>query len=493
VFGISTPGVDGQYLDPITNQVGYRKGGHSFVMDDGTPVNNASNKKGKDQLIRLRTAGGHQLLMNDTEDVMYIGNSTGSVWMEFTGDGKIHVFSESDFSLRTKGNFNIHSDKSINMFAHDDIKMFAGTSIQEQSELISLKATTELKEYGGKINVKSASQWNVIAGTEATMGSGTQIVYASGMIYLNTKPATEVETHPNIPIAEHLEPTPPSAPALKWKHTGGKFSSTIPLAPTPLPTHEPYVKHKTSTSGTVTKTPGASSIPDNAVRTGSGGILVDGSGNPVTSGAVVQPGPSSASGQGVKNQASAGDLVKQPISTVAIGVLSVEDMTALKAQLGRSESNFNYSAQNSIGYIGKYQFGVQALETYGYIKKGTWATYKKNTAVNDPANWVGTNGITSKEAFFGAPEIQEQLMDRNLKANYSSLINKGIITTESTAEDVAGKLAVAHLLGAGGCSKWCNGGVGADAYGTTGGMYYNAGRYAIASLSPQVKPPTETA
>ena len=497
VFGISTPGVDGPYQDPITSQVGYRKGGHSFVMDDGTPMDDTtSDKKGKDQLIRLRTAGGHQLLMNDTENVMYIGNSTGSVWMEFTGDGKIHVFSESDCSLRTKGNVNIHSDKSINMFAKDEIKMFAGTSIQEESELISLKATKELKEYGGKVNIKSASQWNVIAGTEATIGSGTQIVYASGMIYLNTMPATDVVTQPSIPIVDHPEPTPPVSPALKWTHKGGKFSSTIPWegdtkvinkqGNTPLPTHEPYIHHRTAIVGTVTKTPGG------AVQTGSGGTLVDSSGAAVTSGGDSQAGPSGASGQGVKNPASAGDVVKQPLSNTAIGILSIKDMTALKAQLGHSESGMDYTKQNSIGYIGKYQFGVQALETYGYIIRGTWATYGKNTAVNDPANWIGTDGITSKEAFFGAPDIQEQLMDRNLKSNYSTLISKGVITADSTAEDVAGKLAVAHLLGAGGCNKWCSGAGGADAYGTTGGMYYNAGRYAIASLSPQVKPPTET-
>lgn len=488
VFGISTPGVDGPYEDPLTGAVGYRKGGHSFVMDDGTPIDNTtSDKKGKDQLVRLRTAGGHQILMNDTENVMYIGNSTGSVWMEFSPEGKIHVFAESDFSLRTKGNVNIHSDKSINMFAYDDIKMYAGTSIQEQSKLISLKASEELKEYGGKVNVLSGSTWNVQAGTQASVGSGTEIVYSSGMIYLNTKAAPTVVPQPSIPIADHPEPT---LSGIKWKHTGGKFSSTIPLTPTPLPTHEPYINHKTATVGTITKTAGSSGVPSNAVTSGSGTPIMTGSGGYVTSGEpapTAQPGPAGAAGAGVKNKATEADLPKQPLSTTAIGVLTISDMTALKAQMARSESNFNYSCQNSIGYIGKYQFGVQALETYGYIKKGTWATYGRNTAVNDPANWVGTNGITSKEAFFGAPDIQEQLMDRNLKTNYSTLISKGVITSDSDAADVAGKLAVSHLLGAGGCTKWCNGGTGADAYGTTGEMYYNAGKWAITTLSPKVK------
>jgi hypothetical protein len=248
-----------------------------------------------------------------------------------------------------------------------------------------------------------------------------------------------------------------------------------------LPTHEPYIDHKTLSGASI-------------VRTGGGGIATSAPSNSSAT-STSQPGPKGATAGGIKNPASAADLKLQPVSDVALGVLTVADMTALKAQLARSESGFDYSKQNSLGFIGKYQFGVQALETHQYIKSGTWATYKKNTAVNDPANWVGKNGITSKEAFFAARELQESLMDQNLQANYRQLVRTDAITSESTAEDVAGKLAVAHLLGATGCLNWCFG-TGStatkDAYGTTGGTYYNTGRYAIASLSPQVKPPTET-
>ena len=71
VFGISTPGrkdttttkenvgtKDSGAKDYVT-----RKTGHTFVMDDGA-------EDGTNQLTRLRTASGHQLLMHDTEGVV---------------------------------------------------------------------------------------------------------------------------------------------------------------------------------------------------------------------------------------------------------------------------------------------------------------------------------------------------------------------------------------------------------------------------------------
>lgn len=132
VFGISTPGrpTNDPADDPnyITNlnagtltedyyRVKSRKGGHTFVMDDGSVL-------GADQLVRLRTAGGHQILFHDTEDVVYISHAKGSSWIELSADGSVNVYTKEGFNLRG-GNINIHSDNDINMFAQGNINMKA--------------------------------------------------------------------------------------------------------------------------------------------------------------------------------------------------------------------------------------------------------------------------------------------------------------------------------------------------------------------------------
>jgi hypothetical protein len=462
VFGISTPGKDGPTPHPDSLSPYYRLGGHTFVMDDG-------DENGKDQLIRLRTAGGHQILMNDTENILYVGNSKGTVWMEFTGDGKINVFSESDINIRTNSNLNIHADKSINMFAGEDIKMFAGKSIQEESDKISIKAITELKEYGGKIGVMSGSAWNVKAGTEGTIWTGTEIIAASGKIYLNTKPGTDVTKIPAIPPVTHSDA---KKEVFKWTATG-KVSSTIP-ASMPIPTHEPSAAvHNLpppTTSAPVSTAPPATTTTAPALGLGGGSTnLTD---IPLLQGAY------SAAGKGITNPATAADLASQPANLAGIGSLAATEVTALKAQIGKSESGGNYSAVNQLGYLGKYQMGAPALIDQGFVKPGT-----TNSGLTDPANWTGKDGVTSKEAFLAAPDIQEKAMDGNLQANYNALMKKGTINRDTPNEDISGKLAVAHLLGAGGTNQWAMGKGGSDANGTTGDTYYNRGRYANTVLA----------
>ena len=233
VFGISTPGGAGGTPDKNTGAVPYRTGGHTFVMDDG-------DSKGVDELIRLRTAGGHQILMNDSEKILYIGNSSGSVWMEFTDDGKINMFSDSDFNLRVKGDINFHSDKSINMFAYKNIQQFAGTQIQQQAETITIKATNDLEAFGGKVGIASGSSLHMIAATDGSFGSSTELVYKSGLIYLNTKPVPDIPAIPDVTINTYQDAKSTMAdPIFKYKPTG-QMTSTVPSAP---PTHEPWAGH----------------------------------------------------------------------------------------------------------------------------------------------------------------------------------------------------------------------------------------------------------
>tara|TARA_Y100000310_G_scaffold258399_1_gene266791 strand:- start:665 stop:3232 length:2568 start_codon:yes stop_codon:yes gene_type:complete len=127
VFGISTPGrkdittskvsvgtKDSGATDHVTRGVG-----HTFVMDDGDVI-------GKNQLTRLRTASGHQLLMHDTEGVVYIAHGSGNAYIEMTKDGRIDVYSGvGGINLRTEGDFNLHSDANINMSAGQSIRMSA--------------------------------------------------------------------------------------------------------------------------------------------------------------------------------------------------------------------------------------------------------------------------------------------------------------------------------------------------------------------------------
>jgi hypothetical protein len=147
VFGISTPGpVDrrpgakqapiGKSEWKIPNAFVSRLGGSTFVMDDGDdkwlrkttategPPEYANLEDGDtdgqpdlphNELIRLRTRTGHQILLHNTEDLIYIGNARGTSWIELSSDGKIDIYAEDSISVHTKQDFNFYADRDFNI------------------------------------------------------------------------------------------------------------------------------------------------------------------------------------------------------------------------------------------------------------------------------------------------------------------------------------------------------------------------------------------
>ena len=149
VFGISTPGPLDKQDGAKTGAVGKREyrnqntfvsrlGGSSFVMDDGDdkwlrktnasegPPDYARVENQEDdgdptllhnELMRFRTRTGHQILMHNTEDLIYIGNARGTTWIELTSDGKIDIYAQDSISVRTQNDLNFYADRDINMEA----------------------------------------------------------------------------------------------------------------------------------------------------------------------------------------------------------------------------------------------------------------------------------------------------------------------------------------------------------------------------------------
>ena len=160
VFGISTPGrikpgtVKSKLgpKDKSVDTLTVRETGHTFVLDDG-------DTNGDNQLVRLRSSSGHQILLNDSAGVVYIANGSGNAWMEFSANGSIDIYSSGSVSMRSAGDMNFHSDANINMFARNQIKMSAasklvldGANIQQHADFdIQLQAT------GGTISSKAVS------------------------------------------------------------------------------------------------------------------------------------------------------------------------------------------------------------------------------------------------------------------------------------------------------------------------------------------------
>jgi hypothetical protein len=157
-----------------------RKGGHTFVMDDGDVY-------GDSKLIRLRSSGGHQILMHDTENIIYIGNANGTAWVEFTAKGDINIYSGDSLSIRSEMDINFHADRDINLHAGGTLKMYAGESILSQTslQLITAKDLYNINagvvgiRSGGSIDVKALNSSWTTAGL-MNMKNGSMTITSAG-------------------------------------------------------------------------------------------------------------------------------------------------------------------------------------------------------------------------------------------------------------------------------------------------------------------------
>ena len=143
------------------------------------------------------------------------------------------------------------------------------------------------------------------------------------------------------------------------------------------------------------------------------------------------------------------------------------DYNSYVQKIGEKESGGNYKAVNTLGYLGKYQFGAMALQDMGLVKKGT--TLK---GLDNPSNWTIEGG---KQAFLNNTQLQEDTMLRYTKQNFRTLNRIGVINKDSSPQEMAGYLAAAHLLGPGGAKQLSQGKIGADAYGTSSATYFKVG------------------
>lgn len=111
VFGISTPG------PRLSDDTTARKGGHQFVMDDG-------DIDGNNELIRLRTRSGAQILLHDSEGIVYIGNSAGTGWVEIGPAGNIDIWGAGSFSIRAEKDINLRADNDVNIHAKGNFNTY---------------------------------------------------------------------------------------------------------------------------------------------------------------------------------------------------------------------------------------------------------------------------------------------------------------------------------------------------------------------------------
>ena len=223
--------------------------GHTFVMDDG-------DNSGDNQLLRLRSASGHQILFHDTKGVVYLANGSGNVWMEFSANGSIDIYAGGGVNIRSRGDMNFHSDTNINMFARKQIKLSSVGKLVIDGGAVQTYADYDIQSQAryGSITTKAPE------GSIVSYAKETQIHMATGQTHITGSQVhfNSIPTSPNI-VATYERTTvqepsgtgtlreaiPDVNPANKYTYGPLKVdqNANISMSGMRVPTHEPYPFH----------------------------------------------------------------------------------------------------------------------------------------------------------------------------------------------------------------------------------------------------------
>jgi hypothetical protein len=470
VFGFSTPGrpipaqdsasddnlaikLNSGEFDPSKYKVTARVGGHTLVMDDGDIA-------GANNLVRLKSSAGHQILMHDTEGIIYVSNSTGTAWVELTKAGDVLIYGAKDLSVRTGGNLMMHSDKNISFFAQENITLVSGKSVAMETREINQTALLRMNIFGKKIQARSASTLDLASASSMSIRSTGKIAINGSAIALNGSGSNaNIQNPPSIPKYSLPDvQAQRNGPALQFSVVPGKLISTNYK----VPTHEPYFRQ------------GLQQAIEELIAT-SNTFDTDINGDPISPPIIDDPlGPATAENVPLNDAAPTSAFIDQPAPEGAIGELSEDEVRALTAQIAYSESRGNYDLQSG-SFVGKYQFSVDDLSTLGYLREGLEETAEN---IDNPNNWMNKDNIANVQDFLSSPELQEQAMFNLVKNNYATLQATGAIIKSTAKDEIAGLLSVAHLAGAGGATLWYKTGkYGLNVSGYTAADYFNRGKF----------------
>lgn len=443
VFGISTPGrpvyqgglTDADIKGKIergeikSNQVEIiaRRGGHSIVMDDG-------DLSGQNDLVRIRTAKGHQITMSDDGNCFYFIHSNGQTWLEFGQQGTVDLYSTNSVNVRTQGTINLHADKDINVYAGGSFNVKAKNNIKIESDanmdLIGVKKLTAYSKHS--VGVRSDGLL-ALQSRSGSWNAGASLSLVAGSILLNSGGAAPV-LPPNLFKDITLSDTF-FVPNQGWVVRYNSLKTIVTRAPT----HEPYPYHNQGVNNQTQ----LSSLPVTDLAQNTATTLANVANSPVT------------------NPIDSAAYLNQTPAEISVGSLNTNQITGMLAQ---QSSIVNQNADTvSIKGIGLYGLTPNQLESAGYLKPGVNQNYLDGTlpkllnVLSNPTVWTGKGGVTNLTNLLTNPGLQSATTNDIMSVSLSGLRQAGVVTGNENPRDLAAMVQVASQYGVPTAVQWING------------------------------------
>lgn len=192
----SDPDATSSYTDKNYDSMVYSittPGFHAFSMDD----------RQENCRVRIRTTSGHQIIMDDTNERIYIATAQGNNWIEMDQDGNIDIFTSNKLSVHAQKEINFTSDDTIRMYAKKGIHMHSDDEVRidaakdihvKTAQNVRAKAEQSvLMEAGQTIQAKSGSDLKLTSGGATHFNSAANLYATAPEIHLNGPTASTAQ------------------------------------------------------------------------------------------------------------------------------------------------------------------------------------------------------------------------------------------------------------------------------------------------------------
>jgi len=425
--------------------------------------------------------------MHNSHDLIYIGNSKGTAWIELTSNGKIDIFATDSVSIHTKQDFNFRADRDINFEAGRNINVFAGKNMETNvtgynylvvdgdqkiavrgshnetigdTANITIGSNYEL-ESGAIVNLAAqgvfsiAAEGNINVGTAGVLnlGANSNILVSGSNIHLNgpSAAAPNIASSADVPPKLPIFSLPDKQVPYGWSDAKFYNTGTIKTIMQRVPTHEPWPQHENidpikysseATDVTLADRSAAGIPPNPAV----------GKQEPANSAEVI---PGTCSPEYAKDINAAGAQAGIGALKAACAKYGITSPNAVAALLGIAggecrwklvEEGFNYSADRLLQVFPSVFKGDKDLAQkyagnpnnslpeflYGYTtSKGKGLG---NTQPGDGGNFIGRGYI--------------QLTGRSNYARYGAMISQDLLSNPKLLNDptIAAEVSVKYML-----------------------------------------------
>lgn len=453
-WGVSTPGrpiyeggfTDENILDAAGEsgqqsnlQIIARRGGHTFVMDDG-------DLKGFDQLVRLKTSLGHQILLSDSGQTIFIIHSNGQSWIELGKEGTIDMYATNSVNIRTQGDLNLHADNNININAKKDLNLSAeNIGIQSEKDFTHRVGNNYSFYANTQYTVKVNGPMSMYSSGEASYASGsTTFINGPSRVNLNTGSAslTPNEVKP-LKIVAHPESIFDKTKG--WLASPGTLTSIVSRAPT----HQPFTMANKGVDVKVDNN--ASSVLPNAPPTQvqetneNANTTTSANDVPPTTPPVAATVPPSTAVSSAIDKSTTSALVSQSAVIAATGAAS--SAVAQGAAIVQT-------AQGAVASIGKLAQSPTQLQDAGFIKPGAAALINNAISAGSslesaiPANlFTGKAGVNNLTDFTKNISTQVSAQVTNFQQAQRQLTESGLISGTESPTQIAGVVMSTALTG----------------------------------------------